>query len=267
MDKKVAVIGHGYVGQAVKRLMEKRYEVVVYDPKLDIDLGGVAAHINEACGLAIICVPTDPMPDGSCDTRIVESSVKWLKSPLILIKSAIEPGTADRLKAETGKRIVVSPEYIGMGKYYIPPEYMHPTDMEKHPFQIFGGDRKDTSEMIEWFAPIVGPHVFFYQTTAKTAEVIKVWENAWGAMKVTFANEMRKICETLGVDFWEAREGWALDNRVEKMHSAAFAESRGYNSHCYNKDVPALIRCAEKAGYEPKLLKEVVASNARIRGI
>jgi nucleotide sugar dehydrogenase len=263
VNGKVAVIGSGYVGQAIVRIFKDRYAVTVYDPKLGINLGATAAFINDTCGLAVICVPTDSLPDGSCDTSIVESSVDWLKTPLILIKSAIEPGTADRLKAKTGKRIVVSPEYIGQGKYYIPPHYMHPTDIEKHPFQIFGGDKADTSEAIEWFAPVVGPHVFFYQTTAKCAEVIKVWENAWGAAKVVFANEMRAICEALGVDFWEAREGWALDNRVEKMHSAAFADKRGYNSHCYNKDIPALIRCAEKAGYDPRMLKEVVASNAR----
>jgi UDP-glucose 6-dehydrogenase len=115
--------------------------------------------------------------------------------------------------------------------------------------------------MVQWFIPIMGPHVFFYQVDAKTAEVVKYWENTWGALKVTFVNEMYEVCKTLGVDYYKAREGWLLDSRIEKMHTAVFAESRGFGGKCYPKDVHALAHESESRGYEPKLIKQVLASN------
>ena len=52
------------------------------------------------CDLAIICVPTPMSEDGSCDTSEVEGIIKWIKTPLILIKSTIPPGTTERLKKQ-----------------------------------------------------------------------------------------------------------------------------------------------------------------------
>jgi hypothetical protein len=56
---------------------------------------------------------------GSLDTSIVEQVVDWIDTPLILIKSALQPGTVDRLTEKTGKKIAVSVEFIGEGKYPI----------------------------------------------------------------------------------------------------------------------------------------------------
>ncbi|HEC65552.1 MAG TPA: hypothetical protein ENI23_09670, partial [bacterium] len=53
---------------------------------------GTKDEVNE-CDLAIVCVPTPSREDGSCDTTIIEEVVSWLKTPLILFKSAVEPGT------------------------------------------------------------------------------------------------------------------------------------------------------------------------------
>jgi nucleotide sugar dehydrogenase len=270
---KVGIVGHGYVGKAMERLFEGRCEIVVYDPKYkDYDPRQpwpqpVKAEVCK-CDLAIICVPTPMSEDGSCDTSIVFEVMKWLwEVPNILIKSTVPPGTIDKLVGMYPvPNIVFSPEYIGEGNYYVPPEYMHPTEVVRHPFQIFGGKPEATAAMIDIFVPVMGPHVFFYQVPAKCAELIKYWENTWGAMKVTFANEMYEICNALGVDFWQAREGWALDNRVEKMHSAVFADKRGFGGKCYPKDVNALVKCAESAGYDPRLIREVLASNERFRG-
>ena len=258
---KVAVIGNGYVGKAVRRFFGLRYETVVYDPAY---LNGVTKADVNACGLGVVCVPTPSAADGTCDISIVEEVVDWLETPLILLHSTVRPGTTEQLRGR-GKRVVFSPEYIGESSYFTSPEHPHPTDIEKHTFFIFGGDPKDTSECVDWFAPIVGPSPFFYQVDATTAEVIKYWENCWGAMKVTFANEMYAVCEALGVDYWKAREGWALDSRVEKMHSAVFKAQRGYGGKCLPKDVAGLVAAARAAGYEAELLAQVMKSNARFR--
>ena len=259
--KNVAVIGaKGFVGSRCVDLFRRRYDVIEHDKSAPALWEQV-----QKCELAVIAVPTPSTKDGSCDTSIVEQVIKDLHCPLILCKSTVPPGTTDRLKKEYRKRIVFSPEYMGESKYYTPPKYMHPTDMVQHPFQILGGDKADTSEVIEWLAPIMGPHVFYYQVPAATAEMIKYWENCWGAMKVVFANEMRNVCEAFGVDFWEAREGWGLDNRVEKAHSAAFADSRGFGGKCFPKDLMALVKASEKAGYSPSLLKQILSTNQKVK--
>lgn len=259
----VAIIGYGYVGKAMARFFERRYEVRIHDPaqRLVVDPEDLAVH-----DLAVVCVPTPSRADGSCDTSIVEQVVRELRTPLILIKSTIPPGTTARLRAETGKRIVFSPEYIGESKYYTAPEYPHPTDVEKHRFFVFGGDARDTAACVDLVVPIVGPHAFFYQVDETTAEIIKYWENVWGAMKVAFCNEMALICERFGVDYWKAREGWALDSRTEKMHTAVFREERGFGGKCFPKDLSALYQAARDAGHDSLILRGVLEANRQHGG-
>lgn len=253
---KVAIIGNGYVGKAMARFFARRYEVLIHDPAQ-----GLVADVNSA-ELAVVCVPTPSLPSGRCDTSIVEDVVEGLgHHQLILIKSTVPPGTTERLRAATFKRVVFSPEYMGESKYFTAPEYPHPTDLEKHRFFIFGGPRQDTSECVDIVAPIVGPHAFFYQVDSATAEIIKYWENAWGAMKVSFCNEMARICQAHGVDYWQAREGWALDSRVEKMHTAVFREEPGFSGKCFPKDIAALYMATKDAGYDSSILKAVIEVN------
>jgi nucleotide sugar dehydrogenase len=195
---------------------------------------------------------------------MVEESVQKLRTSIILIKSTIEVGTTDKLKAKYKKRIVFSPEYVGESKYWQP--YFN-SNMKEVPMVILGGEQKDTSTIIDLLAPILGPTKFYYQTTAKTAEIVKYMENTFFALKVTFCNEMFSICEKSGVDYWDVREAWLLDPRINRMHTAVFKEDRGFGGKCYPKDVNALVKYAEKSGYEPHLLKEILKSNERFRSL
>lgn len=268
----VGIVGYGWVGRAMHTIFGD-WVKAVYDPYLnpndeeELLIKQGVTNSKEAvntCDLAIVCVFTKENEDGSCDTSIVDESVAWIESPVILIKSAVIPGTVDKLKEKYPvKRIVVSPEYFGESKYFLPEEWHNP---KAWPFQIFGGDPEDTAYCVSVFKPLFNPRTFYYQVPAKTAELIKYAENLWGATKVTWANEFFEICQTLGVNFDEMREGWALDPRVEKMHTSVFERARGFGGKCYPKDLKALIRECQKNGYEPKFLIEVWNSNCRFRG-
>jgi len=257
--QKIAIIGsRGHVGTAMASMFwgNQDYQTIPYDLGL-----GTKETVNN-CDLAIICVPTPQAKDGSCDTSIVEEVVAWIETPLILVKSTIPPGTTEYLKKKYKKRIVMSPEYVGESKYYTPEAWKNPLAW---PFQIFGGDKKDTAEITEIFKPILNQGTFFMQTDSTTAEVIKYAENVWGAMKVTWANEFYEICKTFGVNYDEMREGWALDPRVEKQHTLVYKRNRGFGGKCYVKDLSGMIKSSEKAGYIPEFLKEVQKSNERFR--
>jgi len=266
MIKRIKVYGsRGYVGKAIVNLFEGHYYILEDDPILLISFNNVKHTSKEIGDLAIVCVPTLMKEDGSCDISIVESVIKKAGEPLILIKSTIPPGTTKKLKLKYNKRICFSPEYIGEAGYMIPfwKGYPHPTDMKYHDFQIFGGDRKDTNELIQVFQKVLGPHCKYIQTDSTTAEVTKYMENAWLATKVTFCNEFYNIAKVFGVGYNELRELFLLDGRVERMHTSVFEESFGFGGKCLPKDNNAIIKACEEEGYIPYLLREVLNSNKR----
>lgn len=250
---KVSVIGaKGYVGQSMLKIFPDAYQ---YGTDF-----GTKEEVNKT-DLAIVCVPTPSREDGSCNTDIVEEVVSWLETPVILIKSALEPGTADRLRIKYGSRIVVSPEYVGEGKYWTPPQYPDPTNPLSHGFLILGGSDEDCSYVADIFVPRVGPATRIRFMTALDAELVKYFENTWGATKVTMANEFREICEALGANWHRVREGWIDDPRVEPMHTAVFKNERGFAGKCFPKDTNALLHVARKNGVNPLLLEGMIKSN------
>lgn len=284
MKNKIGIIGYGYVGQAMHKIFP---DALVYDKAhwnedesqctdlgrrlINENPGLILAKrdgINSSCKLAIVCVPTPMTEDNEefkqVDLSIIEDVVGWLQTELILIKSTVPPGTTDRLVSETGKRIAFSPEYIGEGKYHISEwKYMSPTDPRTHEFMIIGGDRNTSEDILNIFVRRLGPEKTYLMMESAEAETIKYMENAWGAMKVIFAQEFYDFCKAKGLRYHMVREGWALDNRVEKMHTAVFVDERGFGGKCYPKDVNGIVVEGDKAGAEFSLLKAVLRKNAK----
>lgn len=271
--KKIAIVGHGYVGKAIERFFKDHFEVLFYDPN---DKDSSSKEDCNTADLAIVCVPTPMKEDGSVDLSIIEETINWLDTPLILIKSTIPPGTTNKLKSNYKQikgldyaSIAFSPEYVGEGKYVVQwwkdKGYAHPTDMKYHDFQIFGGDRETTKAIIPFFQRVTGPEVKYMQTDSTTAEVVKYMENSWGFMKVMFCNEFYDISQAFGVDYNEVRELWLLDGRVERMHTAVFVDDRKVGGKCFPKDLNGIVKASEKAGHDPKLLKAVLQKNLDIR--
>jgi UDPglucose 6-dehydrogenase len=260
MSYKIGICGYGFVGKAIGEMFGD-WLTDIYDPN-----GYPEENFFENVDLEIICVPTQMNEDGSCDTSLVEEKVRESKAPLILIKSTVTPGTTDRLIKETGKHIVFSPEFIGEGVYFTPPwMYPDPINPISHGFMIMGGSNEDCEKVANIFVSRMGPHTKFTFLKPKEAEVVKYWVNVWGAMKVTFCNVMYDCLKALGVDYYRTREGWIADSRVEKMHTAVFEKARGFSGKCFPKDLRAFIHAVEKAGYNPKLLKEVWNTNCDYR--
>lgn len=267
-NKKIGVVGYGYVGKAVAQMFKSHYDVLVYDPQYDsgqnfdnVRFVSDIAEIGE-CILGVVATPTPQSENGACDTSLVEDSVRKLNTPVILIKSTITPGTTEKLKKETGKRIVFSPEYVGESKYYNP--YFN-DDMKAVPFTILGGDEKDNDYVLNILFPILGPTKHYFKTASMNAELIKYMENTFFAMKVTFVNEMYDICNAFGANWYDVREGWLLDPRVERMHTAVFPDNRGFGGKCYPKDTSALLEASKKAGYVPEFLQEMIEVNKKFR--
>ncbi len=274
----IGIVGFGYVGYAVALLFADHFQVRIYDPFVkeddkrllhkNISLVTDKADID-GCDMVVVCVPTPMKETNEVDLSIIKETIDWLGSPLILIKSTVPPTTTKKLVEKTGKKIAFSPEFIGEGKYVVQwwkdRGYPHPTDMKYHDFQIFGGDRKVTVDVLQFFKKVLGPGVQYIQTDSVTAEMVKYMENSWGATKVIFCNEFARMAETFGVDYDELRELFLLDGRTERMHTAVFKDDRGFGGKCFPKDVNGIVKASEKAGFEPKLLKSVLRVNNEIR--
>ena len=236
----VALIGAGYLGSAYKEVFP---ESLVYDEPKEMFAGQESLEagrlaVND-CDIAIIAVPTD-YKDGELDTSIVEDIVGWCEAETILIKSALQPGTVDRLVAETGKDIAISVELIGEGSYYQPPEkYPDPRDPRKHQLLVIGGEEPARSRAAEALWEQMSPDIRIHLVTALEAEITKMAENTYGALKVTWANVLRDICDEYGANFIQVHQAWSEDGRVDPMHTRSVAHNRGWNSKCYNKDVRA----------------------------
>jgi UDPglucose 6-dehydrogenase len=258
--RKVALVGNGYLGQAYEQVFP---EALVYDEPKELYAGEESVEAGRvavnSCDIAIVAVPTDYTDDGELDTSIVEDVVNWLDTETILIKSALQPGTVDRLVEETGKNIAVSAEFIGEGKYYQPPhKYPHPQDPRQHQLLIVGGEEPARSIAAETLWSRMSPDIRIHLVTALEAEITKMAENTYGALKVTWANVLRDICDQYGANFIQVHQAWSEDGRVDPMHTRSVSDNRGWNSKCYNKDVPAF---ANISGSE--MLKGLLADNAR----
>lgn len=282
MNENIAIIGYGYVGKAMANFFKNHYNVIVYDPILtnngkksdvvkSIQSLGLRHTIDKSiinqCKLSVICVPTPRGVNGECDLTAINDTMEWIDTSLILLKSTVEIGTTESLKQMYDKRIVFSPEYIGESSYYTPAPYDFHTDVTKTPWFTFGGDKDDTTEMVDMFLPITGPVKEYVQCTASEAEMAKYMENTFYATKIMFMYEMDRICNSMGIDFNTVRELWLKDNRINPMHTAVFrnkSEDFCFGGKCLPKDISALIEASKKFGYTPSLLEEVRDSNNRI---
>lgn len=255
MTKKIAIIGAGgYVGSAMNTLFK---DALIYDIT-DKKVWASKESVNE-CDLVIVCVNTPESEDGGADLSQVRDVLSWLNTPLILIKSTIPPGTTEQLRKEYNKRIVFSPEYIGETIAHVM------LDLVNRDFWIFGGDKKDTNEIVEFWKKYVKTTARFYQTDSTTAEIVKYMENCFFATKVTFCNEFYEICKTFGRDYNEIRNLWLNDSRINPNHTQIYPDNRGFGGKCLPKDLSAIINACEEKDYQPELLKDIRESNKRMK--
>lgn len=96
------------------------------------------------------------------------------------------------------------------------------------------------------------------ETNIRTAEMIKYASNALLATKISFANEVSRIAEKMGVDVYDVMDGVGLDHRINRDFLNAGC---GFGGSCFPKDVKAILDQAEKHDVESKILKAVLDVN------
>lgn len=257
--KSIAIVGYGVVGKAYHKVFP---DAVIYDPYVE-EATATRDEVNK-CDVALVCVFTAYKEDGTLDTSIVEEVIDWIECPLIIIKSALYPGTTDRLVEKTGKRIAVSVEYVGEGNYPVHFwKYPHQEDPRYHQMLVVGGAEDVAEEAAQVLWRKLSPDIRITKVTALEAEIVKLVENSYPAMKVTFMNSLLTVAEKSKSSFVRIHQAWNSDPRTDSMHVRAVSFDRGWKSKCWDKDVPALATYAKSVGADDmsELLNTVIKIN------
>ncbi len=95
------------------------------------------------------------------------------------------------------------------------------------------------------YSRVINGYYKFYFTDTVTAELAKYMLNSFLALKVTFCNEFADVAKKYNVSYPELRELFIADSRISPSHTFVYEDKPYYDSHCFNKDIPALIKFAE----------------------
>ncbi|MCX9011479.1 MAG: UDP-glucose/GDP-mannose dehydrogenase family protein [Candidatus Methanoperedens sp.] len=297
---KISVIGTGYVGTvSAACFAELGHEVVCVDvdrSKIDqINAGippiyedGLPELLRKHAGkrlsatpdydfavvnsdVSFICVGTPSDSHGNIDLGIVKAASSSLGDSLrkkkdyhvIVVKSTVVPETTEKvvmpmIEKRSGKHtgefgIAMNPEFLREGKAVH--DFMHPDKI------VVGSLDKRSGDIVA--SLYSGLNCEVTRTNPRTAEMIKYANNAFLATKISYANEVGNICKQLGIDTYEVMSAVGKDFRIGKHFLNAGA---GFGGSCFPKDVKALIGKAQEIGYEPLLLKSVIAVNERQPG-
>lgn len=121
---------------------------------------------------------------------------------------------------------------------------------------VLGGDNAGAlATVANLYAPFGAP---ILQTDHRSAELIKYAANAFLATKISFINDIARLCERLGADISVVAAGIGADERIGPRFLNA---GIGFGGSCFPKDVGALTRMAEGAGLHPGLLRSVLEIN------
>ncbi len=214
-----------------------------------------------------IAVGTPPGEDGSADLRYVLAVAREIGRHLrdyavIVDKSTVPVGTADRVRQavaeELARRgvdipfdVVSNPEFLKEGAAV--QDFMRPDRI------IIGSDSPRALELMRvLYADFSRNHDRILEMGVRDAEMTKYTANAMLATKISFMNEVSRLCDRLGVDVEKVRRGIGSDSRIG--YSFIYPGC-GYGGSCFPKDVKALIHMAEQNDVEPLILHAVHRRN------
>ena len=256
----IGIVGQGYVGTAIKVGFEPHYKVETYD-KYDLSKSTKSSikRVVEFTDVIFVCVPTPMRKDGTCYTGIVEEVIREINETadghIVVIKSTVPPGTTDRINAEyTKSTVIFNPEFLTEANFI--------DDFKNQNRIILGGDRKGTSKVRQLYSRLF-PQATIVKTGAKHAEMVKYFTNCFLATKVSFANEMKHICDSIDLDYDKVVEYATYDERLGKSHWSVPGPDGdlGFGGHCLPKDLSAMVNGFDTLG----LLEAVEQVNDQVR--
>ena len=218
--------------------------------------------------VVFIAVGTPPDEDGSADLQHVLAAARDVGRAikgytLVVDKSTVPVGTADKVRetiaavTEEPFEVVSNPEFLKEGAAV--------NDFLKPDRVVVGADSEQALEaMLELYGPFVRTGHPIITMDVRSAELTKYAANAMLATKISFMNEVARICDQVGADVDCVRRGIGSDSRIG---SQFLFPGVGYGGSCFPKDVKAIIRTASEHGVEFRILKAVEEVNEEQKAV
>ncbi len=290
---KLAVIGTGYVGLVTgtcfaemgndvicvdndKRKIDmlNNGKIPIWEPGLEEMVKRNKAEgrisfttdIKDAVEKSLICfiaVGTPPDEDGSADLQYVLAVAKDIATymndyKIVIDKSTVPIGTADKVKATIQNilderkanysfDVVSNPEFLKEGDAI--------NDSMRPDRVVVGTETEKCAEIMrELYTPFARTRDKVIVMSVRSAEMTKYAANAMLATKISFMNDIARLCELVGADVHEVRQGIGSDSRIGYKF---IYPGIGYGGSCFPKDVKALVKIAEKVGMKARVLQSV----------
>ena len=280
----IGVIGLGFVGQATYEGLRKYYNVkwcdVVDEPfglmhatddertrfdRMDFER---MLYIND---IIFICVPTPMNSDGSANINIVAKVVAdlddiWMdlppivrpKEPIIVIKSTVPPGSTAAINENCELDVIFNPEFLKEATYL--------EDFTNQNYVLIGGVRPATGILKQMYT-LPFPTARIIKTDSTYAELVKYMTNCFLATKVSFANEIKSICDHYNVDYDKVMEYALCDDRLGKSHWNVPGPDghSGFGGTCFPKDMNAIMAFCRQEGISIPTIRGAWETNLRVR--
>jgi len=277
---KIAVIGTGYVGlvagaclaengndvvcvdkDEAKLRVLRRGKIPIYEPGLEelvrrnraekrLTFTSQIGTAVRASNIIFIAVGTPQGEDGSADLQHVLGVARDIARTMngykvIVDKSTVPVGTAERVREIVRREtthpfsVVSNPEFLKQGAAV--EDFMKPDRVV-----VGAEDPRATQLMTELYAPFTRTGAPIMIMDCASAEMCKYAANAMLATKISFMNEIARVCELYGADVDHVRRAVGADRRIG---SAFLFPGVGYGGSCFPKDVQAILKFSADKGY------------------
>lgn len=246
-----------------------------------LKLSDSLAESVEQSEAIFVAVGTPPTVNGEADLSYVESVAREIATTIKDYKVVVGKSTVPVYTSEWVRRVMLlngapshlfdvasNPEFLREGTAVT--DFLYPDRI------VIGSDNPAcTDRLCQIYAPLTDGSYYrradaipapkpvngparLIATTAKSAELIKYASNAFLAMKISFINAVATLCESVGADVDQVREGIGADSRIGRQF---LNPGLGYGGSCFPKDLSAYRAVARECGYDFRLLEEVMHIN------
>lgn len=250
--------------------LEKLFERNLKEERLTFTTS-LSGGIKEA-SIVFLALPTPPDGDGRADLKYVLGVAKDIGQLLnegdykiIVDKSTVPVGTAEKvheaIMKELRSRDIKNPE--SLFDVVSNPEFLREgvaVDDFMKPNRVIIGTSSERAQKVmqRLYAPFVRQGNPVYFMDERSAEMTKYAANSFLATKISFMNEIARVCELLGANVDQVRIGMGADERIGKRF---LFPGIGYGGSCFPKDVQALAKSATEVGYNFRILDAVMMVN------
>ena len=281
----ITVIGAGYVGLVsaacfaslghTVRCVEKSPErlskirdnqLPISEPSLDglvargqasgaLSFSGEIDESLNGSEFAFVAVPTPQTPSGAADMSAVmavcgDIAEHAAPGSIVTLKSTVPVGAGDHVASMLGPDlpVVSNPEFLREGSAVR--DFLLPDRI------LIGASEATHAEAVaSLYAGISAPVMV---CDRRSAELAKYASNSYLATRLSFINEIARICDATGADIDQVSRAMSFDPRIGSLYLSA---GIGWGGSCLPKDVAALAATAERVGVEPHMLRAAQVSN------